>query len=436
MIDPIEKHFELTEVQIGLLIGLAFTLLFAIGGVVLGCLVDRYSRRLIIFCGTIVWSLCCIGCGFATSFRWLFIARMGVGIGEAALVPAAYAFLSDTFSSRRLATAMGVFSFGATLGIALSLGLGGLMLGLFSASDHGHLSMGRLEPWQAAFVLAGTPGLLLGLLVFTLPERPRLKGVLEQPSGASALVNLFRTCPKVMVAQFVGFSMNSLMGYTLMAWSPSFLARTFGWHAAQVGPTLGLVFGISGAVATIGSGVLADRLWARGVSGSHYLMAALALAVAAPFGAVAFLTKAPPLFLIGVTVIYFASALSLNMGATSLQLLTPPPLRGRLSGLYLLCTNMVGAGVWPLLVATMTEHLLHDRSKLGLAMAVVIPGAAVVGAAVLAFAGRDFFKVIAKSLEERSDAEAGGIPPTVRAWTHTSAPQQRDRLHGPSRLCE
>ncbi len=198
-----------------------------------------------------------------------------------------------------------------------------------------------------------------------------------------------------MTAQFGGFSMNALMGYSLMAWAPAFMGRNYGWPAARIGPALALAFGVSGALATLGSGFVADRLWSRGVRGSHYLLASTALAVAAPFGVIGFLAPTPWIFLAALSVLYFASALCLNMGATSLQLLTPPGLRGRLSGLYVFCTNMVGAGLGPLIVAMMTQHVFQDRAKVGLAMAIVAPTAALAGAIILGIARHRYAEIIA-----------------------------------------
>jgi len=395
MVDPIEKSFGLTEIQIGLLLGFAFTLLFTIGGIVFGWIVDVYPRKLIIFFGTIAWSLSCIACGLATSFQWLFLARMGVGIGEATLIPAAYSFLSDVFPRRRLASALGIFSFGAIFGVALSLGLGGFLLGFFAHSHGVRTPLGPLEPWQAAFVLAGIPGLAASFLALTLPEAPRAIDRKAQRSVIQPLIALFRTHPAVMAAQFGGFSINAFMGYTLMAWAPAFMGRKYGWTTIEVGPAIALAFGISGTLATLGSGFVADRLWARGVRGSHFLLASCALAIAAPFGIIAFLSPVPWIFLFGISIIYFASALSLNMGATSLQLLTPPNLRGRLSGLYVFCTNMVGAGLGPLVVAMITQKVFRDGSKVGIAMAIVTPLAAITGAIILGTARHRYAETIA-----------------------------------------
>jgi MFS family permease len=394
LVEPLEKDLGLTEVQIGLLIGFSFTLVYAIGGIAFGWFVDTFPRKLIIFVGTIVWALSCIGCGLTTSFGWLFVARMGVGIGEATLMPAAYALLSDTFPRRRLATALGIFSFGATFGIAISLGLGGYLLALFARSRGIETPLGHLDPWQAAFVISGCPPLVFGLLALTLPEPTRQKRAFGHQPAATSLLAVLRRRRGIMAAQFAGFSMNALMGYTLMAWAPAFMGRSYGWKLGQIGPALALALGLGGAIATLGSGYLADRMWARGIQGSHYMVAASALAVSSPFGVVAFLSPSPWIFLGGIFVVYFAAAVGLNMGATSLQLLTPPAVRGRLSGLYLFCTNMFGAGLGPLIVAMLTQHLFHDRAKVGIAMAIVTPTAALTGAIILGLAWRRYATLI------------------------------------------
>src|SRR5258708_22565858 len=102
-----------------------------------------------------------------------------------------------------------------------------------------------------------------------------------------------------------------------MGWAPAFREGKWGGTARERGPAMALAFGFSGALATLGSGFAADYLWARGVRGSHFLLATAALLLAAPFGVFAFLSPSPWLFLTGISVVYFASALCLNMEATS-----------------------------------------------------------------------------------------------------------------------
>jgi MFS family permease len=150
---------------------------------------------------------------------------MGVGIGEATLVPAAYSLLSDIFPRQQLGTALGIFSLGATLGVALSFGLGGVVLAFFSQSPGIHTPFGVLHPWQAAFVLAGTPGLAASVLALALPEPGRVRLVRTRASLINPLVALFRRQPIVLAAQLTGFSCNAVMGYSLMAWTPAFMGR-------------------------------------------------------------------------------------------------------------------------------------------------------------------------------------------------------------------
>jgi MFS family permease len=402
LVDPLEKQLGLTEVQLGLLIGFAFTILFTVGGVVFGWMVDTYSRKQIIFWGTICWSLSCIACAFASSFNWLFAARVGVGVGEATLMPAAYAFLSDTFPRHRLTSALGIFSFGAIFGVALSLGLGGSLLGVFTETDGVQTVVGHFEPWQAAFAVSGLPGLFFAWFAFFLPETLRTSSKASR-RFLKPLGKLFARRPAVMFAQFLGFSMNNLMGYTLIAWAPTMMGRVYGWRFAEIGPALGLTLGVSGTLATLGGGFLVDRLWSRGLSDSHYRFSGITLACAAPLGAIGFLGANPWMFLGGVFAVYFASALCLNMGATSLQLLTPPALRGRMSGLYLLSTNLIGAGSGPVIVAYITQTVFHDKGKVGLAMAIVIPLSALIGALTLWCARGAYARAVVASTSESEE---------------------------------
>src|SRR5258708_31858672 len=165
---------------------------------------------------------------------------MGVGIGEAPLVPAAYAVRSDTFPRGQLATALGVFSFGATFGIAISLGLGGYLLALFARSRGIETPLGHLDPWQAAFVIAGCPPLVFGLLALTLPEPTRKKRASGHPPAATPLLAVLRRRRGTMTAQFAGLSMNALMGYTLFTRVPAIMSRYTGMSPTGNVPALEL----------------------------------------------------------------------------------------------------------------------------------------------------------------------------------------------------
>ncbi|RYE74615.1 MAG: MFS transporter, partial [Oxalobacteraceae bacterium] len=169
MIEPIKADLAISDVQISLLQGMAFALLYTIASVPMGYLGDRTSRRAVIFCGATAWSLATAACGLARSFGHLFVARVAVGAGEATLSPSAYALVADLFPPQRLAFAIGVLATGAAIGSALALIIGGLVVSWAQAVPP---IMG-LRSWQLVFVVVGLPGLIVAPLVFLIPRTAR-----------------------------------------------------------------------------------------------------------------------------------------------------------------------------------------------------------------------------------------------------------------------
>jgi MFS family permease len=169
LVTPIKQDLGISDTRIGLLQGLAFGLYYTLLGIPMGRLVDSGSRRTLVAAGVFLWSLMTAACAGARSFGALFLARMGVGIGEATLSPAAFSLLADYFPKGRLATALSIFSMGIFFGSGLALLLGGLIVG-------------ALGSWRLTFLLVGLPGLLVALLALTIRE-PARRDLLRTTSG-------------------------------------------------------------------------------------------------------------------------------------------------------------------------------------------------------------------------------------------------------------
>lgn len=135
LVDSIKADLQISDTQISLLQGLAFALFFTLAAIPLGRLIDRVHRPRTVSAGIAVWSAMTVACGFATSFGGLFVARMGVGVGEAVLSPAAYSMISDSFDRRRLGLAMGVFGLGSAIGAGLAFMIGGAVVSLVAGAD-------------------------------------------------------------------------------------------------------------------------------------------------------------------------------------------------------------------------------------------------------------------------------------------------------------
>jgi MFS family permease len=178
LVEPMKRDLRITDFQASLLQGFAFAAIYAAAGIPFGRLADRFSRRNIIIAGVAVWSVMTTMCGVAGSFGGLFVGRFGVGIGEAALSPAAYSLLADYFSPDRLPRAMAVYGLGPAVGTGLAYMLGGTILARVGVAEAVALGpFGLVRPWQAAFVLVGCLGAVVIILLALVSEAPRRSAV-------------------------------------------------------------------------------------------------------------------------------------------------------------------------------------------------------------------------------------------------------------------
>ncbi len=384
MITPLRRDLGLTDVQVGLLEGFAFVIMYTMAAIPLGWAVDRFSRRFVIFAGLVVWSASCAGAGFALSFAALFASRVGVGIGEAALTPGAHSMLSDLFPRRQLSMALGVFVIGANIGVMVSYGLGGTLIHWLNAAGEIHLAgLGQFHPWQMAFLVAGLPGLILSWLLFTIAEPQRR--YISKPNAAviGPVVAFFRTRGRTLPLVIVGFAFNNLVGYTVLSWTPALLERKFGWHVGEIGPALGLVLGIAGVAGMLSSGLIGGHCFRRGIHDINVRMSALSMMLAAPVALIAFTAATPTMCLVFLAGTHFLCSLTVASAAAALQLIAPNELRGRLAATYVFVANLVGQGLGPVAVGFITEHILHNHMLVGYSLAVLVPVAAALGALFL-----------------------------------------------------
>jgi MFS family permease len=397
MVTPLRRDLGLSDVQVGLLEGFAFVVMYTLAAIPLGWAVDRFSRRIVIFLGLTVWSLSCSGAGFVTTFAGLFASRVGVGVGEAALSPGAHSMLSDLFPRRKLSMALGVFVIGANIGVAVSYGLGGTLIHWLSVAEKLQLPLlGEFRPWQLAFLIAGAPGVALCWLLFTIPEpvRQRQGGAASSQAVFAPVVRYVRTQSGALICVFVGFALNNLLGYTVLSWTPAFLERRFGWHIGEIGPALGILLGGAGICAMLASGAIADRFYTRGRHDISVRMSVVAMLVAAPLALCAFLAPTPQICLLFLTLTYFCTSSTVPNAATSLQLIAPNELRGRLAAGYIFLSNMVGQGMGPVTVGFITEHVFHNHRLVGYSLATVLPCAAVAGSVLLLIGLRSYGRAL------------------------------------------
>lgn len=383
LVGPIRSDFAVSDFQFSILHGWAFTLFYIVLGLPIGWLADRVSRRWIIICGVFFWSVMTCLCGFAHGFWALFAARVGVGVGEAALSPPAYSLMSDYFRPERLRWATSVFAMGITLGSGLSYMVGGWLYDRFSDADLAAWPwLESFTAWQLTFIAVGLPGfVIVGLLTLVRePPRRRLPAEGEEAVPLADVVAYLRAHWRVYMGLMMGVSMMSIIGYGTLTWFPEFLFRTYAMSRSEAGGALGLIFMFAGTAGTFsgaGFATLLQRLGYVDANMRVVMLAALIIvgpAIALPLMPTGFLALS-----LAVPVIFFHYT-HFGVAIAALQLITPNRMRAQMSAVLLLLTNLFGLALGGSFVAFFTDFVFADdqalRYSLALVAGLVYPAAA------------------------------------------------------------
>jgi MFS family permease len=368
MVGPIREAFGITDFQFSILHGAAFAIMYAIAGLPLGRLADRFSRIGIISGSVVFWSVATCLCGVARSFPQLFVTRMAVGIGEAGFAPAAYSIVADSYRPQHLGYAMAVLKSGVYVGSAVALVLGGVLIDFYTAIGPTRWPIvGIVQPWQATFITVGLPGLALAALIVLLRE-PSRKGVAVTSDGgtrvtlAATLRFLWRR-KRTYLSLFVGSSMLSMAAYGSSAWYPEFFIRTYGVSRAEAGTSYGSLLFVGGLLGIMLGPWVAARLAERHTD--HYVrtilyatMAAAVPAIVAPLAG----SKIATLVLLFPAIMF--GSVYLGIMAASFQPITPNQMRGLTTALYIFLTNIFGLAVGTSVMAAFTDFLYQDDAML------------------------------------------------------------------------
>ncbi len=373
LIPLIKADLKLTDVEISLLQGLAFGLFFMLMSPLVGWLVDRYSRRLILFGGVIGWSISAMCSGLVRSFTGLFATRAGVGGCEATINPTAYAMLSELFPPSKLSLPLSIFVLGGNLGSGMSFLLGGAVIAWVAASPPLVLPwVGTLSGWQLAFVITGAPGLFLAALLFTIPESKQhldRKQNAQPRTGFADLWRHYRRFPLFYFTHGFGFALIMAFVVGLQSWNATFLSRHHGWQLSTIGYWLGICQVGTALVGLAFHGWAVDRLFRGGRRDAHFVYFAVMCALAFPAGIAAYFVNSGVLMIALYSFAYFCIMAFASVGPAALQIATPPHLRGKASSVYMVGVSIVGTILAPIIVATFTDKLFGDEQALGWSMA-------------------------------------------------------------------
>lgn len=379
-VEPLRRSLQISDLQISLLQGVAFAIFYAMAGLPIGYLVDRGSRRLIIISGVVFWSLMTVLCGFATGFLGLFVARMGVGLGEAALGPAAWSILADYFPPERLPLVLSIFGIGTSVGAGLSFIVGGLV-SQWAAGPPLVIGGQAFEPWQIGFIVVGLPGFLLAvLLAIGMPEPPRRNRTVSTAPPVSHALGFLKRRRQLALGLAAGISCLTAVAYAGLAWLPTWFVRHYGWTASKAGATLGTLIIVAGTAGVVCGGLLAMALQRRGHADAPLRAAAIISMAAFPTGVAVFLMPTAGAATAALAVYVFVASSFPGLGPSAVQQVTPNELRGQMSALMLMSTNLIGIALGPLFVAVLTTLVFQSDSSLGNSLAITIAIFSIVGA--------------------------------------------------------
>lgn len=395
MVEPIRRDLGISDTQVSLLGNLAFGIFYTVLGLPIGRAADRFSRRRIITAGIALWCLMTAACGLARNFLQLFLARVGVGVGEAALNPAALSMISDYFPREKRGRALTFYNMGVSLGVGIALIFGGQIIAWVAAAPPVQLpGIGLLHAWQTVFLLVGVPGLFVVLLMSTVREprrRDRLQATASTDTGSQAAnllsigetVAFMRQRWRTYATHFIGMSIVTILGYNFFFWVPSMFLRTWGWTIPEISLGYGLVTITGGPLGILLGGWIAEQLARRGHDDA--MMRTSLGAVMLVLAPTAILVPLMPNGALALALLFPLSvggALATAAGSAALQLITPNQMRAQVTAMYYFVINILGL-LGPTVVGMVTDYGFGNDHALRWSMAIVSVGASVLGVVFL-----------------------------------------------------
>ncbi|MBS0418753.1 MAG: MFS transporter [Proteobacteria bacterium] len=374
LVDPIRRDIHISDTQVSLLQGAAFAVVYSIISLPLGRFADTHNRRNVLIAGVLIWSVATALCGFAGSFGEMFVARIGVGVGEACLAPAIMSMIPDYFPENRRGTAYGVFLTGMAMGGGAAIMIGGTLFDGFESGRLGGLpGVGHMVPWRAVLVALSVPGFLMAGLMMTVREPVRqgkLSANAGAPSSFAETMGYFRKNSRTFGYLFAAFALENLPAFGIPAWIPSIFTRQFGMTLQAVGTVLGTVSLIGSGIGSILGGVVSDWLVPKG--GTDVGLRLVVWLSIATVPLLVFPILPDTRWILGVYLVYLIlNSMAATAGVTAMQNAVPSDMRGLSVAMQAFLYMIVGLGLGPTSMALVTDYVFHDSKAVGMAIFVV-----------------------------------------------------------------
>ena len=377
LVGPLKERFLISDTQYGMLQGIAFALTYSIFAVPFGILVDRSNRRNIIAVGVLAWSCLTIAPAFATSFTQLVIFRLGVGIGEAILAPAAYSLITEYFEPRLRGRAAGIYYMSMAVGSGASLIVGGFLLR--ELPPRGIILAGQaFAPWQAVFLFTGLSGLLVVALTTTIREPARVVATDTAGPSVKRTFHYMWRHRAVLGRISLASALMAMVGYGTSAWLPAYFERKFFIPPSHSGPLIGLMFIATSMVGPLLGGWLSDSWAGRGRRDARFRVLFVAFVVLLPASFWALMPWAWLSFAL-CTMLMFAIALLQSSVPLVLQEAVPDDMRGQVVALQYLVLGLVGIGFGPAIVPMINSYIFGSETMLHWSLTFVALSAGAIG---------------------------------------------------------
>jgi len=388
VVTDVKADLDLTDSQVSIILGFAFALFYTTMGIPIGRLADKKSRKTIIGIGITFWCFMTAVTGIVKTYAQLFIARVGVGVGEATLSPSALSIISDYFPKEKRGTAMGFFNMGVSVGSGIALILGGQIVAYFAEFPPIILPIvGEIYEWQALFIFIGIPGLVVALLMTTVKE-PSRKGkmtVVNESGNSSEDISIKETIRFIYQRKeaygwlFLSMACSVLIGYAFLSWLPTMYIRSYNIGIPTITLWLGVAFLIGGPFGATMSGWLGDRLYKKYNNSSHVLLFAYSMII---LTVAAVLVPLMPSY--QTATLMFIPQIVMAAGQTALAPvaminITPNQIRGQVTAVYFFVISMTGYTLGPTSVALITDFIFKDESLIMYSMSIVSLVAGLIG---------------------------------------------------------
>ncbi len=360
LVDPIKQSLKLSDFQMGLLLGPAFSLFNVACGMPLGWFADRNNRKWLLFAGIVIWCSMTVGSAFATAFLPLFLLRLGLGLGEAVVLPASMSIISDYFDRKQRGRAISIYLSAIYIGAGLAFFIGGNIVGWLQRSPGIEwFGLGRFEPWQLAFLIVGLPGFLLALMMTTVREPARVEQ--RETAEANGIMQYVLKRWRGFGVLFVASSCNLTLT-TLTLWNVPLFTRVWGWGVAASGTATGLLYFTAGPLATLVSILLLKRLVERFPHDGTMRLLLIGLMIGVPASALYPMMPTPELGVAMMAVAFVGKGIATVAGPAALTMILPGDLRSRGVALYSAAITLVGTLIGPPLIGLAVDVMGDPKS--------------------------------------------------------------------------